>query len=83
MTFHAATFAFEFLGSAVPAFLRRSKRSPADYREDVAVSIILDEWCNRTGTNRSDPATHAMICRIQQRRAAGLSLAQIRSEILP
>jgi len=49
----------------------------------VAVSLILDEWWNHTGTERSDPATYATICRIQERRAAGLSLAQVRSEILP
>jgi hypothetical protein len=74
---------FEFLGLVVPDFLRRSKRPPTDFREDVAVSLILDEWCNRTGTERGDPATYATICRIQERRAAGLSLAQVRSEILP
>jgi hypothetical protein len=83
MILSAATLAFEFLGLAVPAFLRRPRRLPRDFREDVAVSIILDEWCNRTGTERSDPATYATICRIQERRATGLSLAQVRSEILP
>lgn len=83
MILTALAASMKFLGLAVPAFSQGRQQAPNDFREDVAVSMILDEWCRRSGTKRSDPACHLTICRILECRASGMTISQVRAEILP
>jgi len=81
MIFSLATSGYNIVATAFPALLNRTGMPGEDAREQVAVSIILDEWCRTSGASQSDPACHAMIRRIRQLRAAGLSLQQVRADI--
>ncbi|WP_245485469.1 MULTISPECIES: hypothetical protein [Rhizobium] len=45
------------------------------------VSLLLDEWCRHSATNRNDPKSYAAIPRIVALRAAGKTVDEIRSEI--
>ncbi|WP_246704721.1 hypothetical protein [Rhizobium sp. P32RR-XVIII] len=54
-----------------------------DAQENVAISLILDEWCRRSATHRNDPKSYATIERILALRAAGKTVAEVRSELFP
>ena len=63
------------------SFVARGESPSKDFREEVAVSILLDEWCRTTGVKRNNPEVQARLSRIQSLRAAGVSLEAIRLDI--
>lgn len=78
-----SAISLKLLGSVSPVLFRRQRARLTDARENVAISLILDEWCRRSATHRNDPKSYATIERILALRAAGKSVAEVRSELFP
>lgn len=81
MIFSATAISLKLFGLVSLAFGRRPEQTPTDAYENVAVSLILDEWCRRSATNRDDPKSYAIIDRIVALRAEGKTVAEVRSEL--
>jgi len=78
-----SAISLKLLGFVSPAIFRRPRARLTDARENVAISLILDEWCRRSATHRNDPKSYATIERILALRAAGKTVAEVRCEPFP
>jgi hypothetical protein len=81
MIFSASAIGLKLFGLASLAFRRRPEATSTEASENVAVSLLLDEWCRHSATNRNDPNSYATIRRIVALRATGKTVDEIRSEI--
>jgi hypothetical protein len=83
MIFSASAIGLKLFGLASLALHRRPEATSTDASENVAVSLLLDEWCRHSATNRNDPKSYSTIRRIVALREAGKTVGEVRSEIFP
>ncbi|NKM77840.1 hypothetical protein GFL84_10960 [Rhizobium leguminosarum bv. viciae] len=81
MIFSASALGLKLFGLVGLAVHRRPEATWTDASENVVVSLLLDEWCRRSATNRSDPKSYATIRRIVALRAEGKTVEEVQSEI--
>ncbi|NEJ21618.1 hypothetical protein GR247_15740 [Rhizobium leguminosarum] len=81
MIFSASAIGLKLFGLVSLAFHRRPEATSTEASEDVVVSLLLDEWCRHSATNRNDPNSYATIRRIVALRAVGKTVDEVRSEI--
>jgi hypothetical protein len=81
MIFSASAIGLKLFGLVSLAFHRRPETTSTEASENVVVSLLLDEWCRHSATNRNDPKSYATIRRIVALRAAGKTVDEVRSEI--
>ncbi|RWY67659.1 hypothetical protein [Rhizobium sp. WSM1325] len=61
-------------------FLKR-KRSAMDPGELVALSVLLDKWCERHGYNHADAMTKAAVIRMIELRANGGTIEELKATL--
>jgi hypothetical protein len=77
-----AVAGLKLFGFSIPASRRRRpEATAADASEQVAVCLLLDEWCRGSAINQSDPRAYACVERIVALREAGKTIEEVRSEI--
>ncbi|OOO44778.1 hypothetical protein E0H36_17695 [Rhizobium leguminosarum bv. viciae] len=55
MIFSASAIGLKLFGLVSLAFHRRPEATSTEASENVVVSLLLDEWCRHSATNRNDP----------------------------